>query len=116
MVADDLAIRVNSKRMASVLDERQAKDGWQFLILDITVENINSKNVSYYTFHFFVQDEYGYLFERHWASSSLPNAFESGDLEPGEIYQGGMVFEVPQASTAFEMWYSEYGVFVTIEL
>ena len=116
VVADDLAIRVNSKRMASVLDERQAKDGWQFLILDITVENISSKNVSYYTFHFFVQDEYGYLFERHWASSSLPNAFESGDLEPGEIYQGGMVFEVPQASTAFEMWYSEYGVFVTIEL
>ena len=116
VVADDLAIRVNSKRMASVIDKRQAKDGWQFLILDITVENISPKKVSYYTFHFFVQDEHGYLFERHWASSSLPNAFESGDLEPGEIYQGGMVFEVPQASTAFEMWYSEYGVFVTIEL
>ena len=116
MVADDLAIRVNSKRMASVIDERQVKDGWQFLILDITVENISPKEVSYYNFHFFVQDEHGYLFERHWVSSSLANAFESGDLEPGGSYRAEIAFEVPQASASFEMWYRRHGVFVTIEL
>ncbi len=116
VVADDLAIRVNSKRMASVIDERQVKDGWQFLILDITVENISPKEVSYYNFHFFVQDEHGYLFERHWVSSSLANAFESGDLEPGGSYRAEIAFEVPQASASFEMWYRRHGVFVTIEL
>jgi len=111
VAAGDIAITVNSKRVASTIGDSQAKDGWQFLILDITVENISPEKESYYTFHFFVQDERGYLFETHYAG-----AFESGDLEPGGSYREELVFKVPQSSAAFELWYSRHGVFVAIEL
>ena len=117
VAAGDIAITVNSKRMASTIGDSQAKDGWQFLILDITVENTGSWKHYYSYTPYSVQDERGYLFERHYsATSSLPNAFESGDLEPGGSYRGEIAFEVPQSSAAFELWYSGYGVVVTIEL
>lgn len=113
----DVVIKVNSKRMAGKIGDCQAKDGWHFLILDITVENTGSwKSYCSYT-PYSVQDERGYLFDRHYdATSSLPNAFESGDIEPGGSYRGELAFEVPQSSVALELWYSGYGVAVTVEL
>ncbi len=43
-------------------------------------------------------------------------SFDFGDLEPGGSYRGELAFEVPQSSVAFELWYSGYGVAVTVEL
>jgi len=108
-VDKNIAITVNSKREAKIIKDRGTKENWTYLILNITIENIGSENLSYYLYPFAIQDKNGYLFESHYTTADLENAFESGELPPGESYQGEISFEIPKSSENLEMWYSAYG-------
>jgi hypothetical protein len=100
---EDIVITVNSKRETEIIKNQRAKENRTYLILNITIKNIGTKNLYYYPYHFAVQDENGYLFKYHYTTTySLENAFESGDLQPGQEY------EISKSSENLEMWYSPY--------
>ena len=116
---EDIVITVNSKRETEIIKDRKAKENRTYLILNITIENIGTKNLSYSRYPFAVQDENGYLFKYHYTTYDLENAFESGELQPGESYQGEISFEIPISSENLEMWYSPYSgsyIFVGLAL
>jgi len=63
------------------------------------------------------KDENGYLFEDHYTTTYLGNAFESGHLQSGQEHQGEISFEIPKSSENIEMWYTPYsGPYIYIEL
>lgn len=114
---ENIVITVNSKRETEIIKDRKAKENWTYLILNITIENIGSMNLSYSPYLFAVQDGNGYLFEHHYTTTYLKNAFESGDLQPGQEYQGEISFEISKSSENLEMWYSPHGgPYIYVEL
>ncbi len=116
---ENIVITVNSKRETEIIKDQRAKENRTYLILNITIENIGTKNLSYSRYPFAVQDGNGYLFEDHYTTTYLENAFESGDLQPGQEYQGEISFEISKSSENLEMWYSPYSgpyIFVGLAL
>ena len=114
---ENIVVTVNSKRETEVIKDRKAEENRTFLILNITIENTGTDNLSYSPYSFAVQDENGYLFEEHYTTTYLENAFESGHLQPGQEYQGEISFEISKSSENIEMWYSPYsGPYIYVEL
>jgi hypothetical protein len=114
---ENIVVTVNSKRETEVIKDRKAEENRTFLILNITIENTGTDNLSYSPYSFDVQDENGYLFEEHYTTTYLGNAFESGHLQPGQEYQGEISFEISKSSENIEMWYSPYGgPYIYVEL
>jgi len=104
---ENIVITVNSKRETDTIGDSQVKENWSFLILDITIENISDRSLTYSYIRFYIQDENGYLFEYHYTISRLENPFEHGSLEPGEGHQGEIAFKIPELSK-LTLWYSPY--------
>ncbi len=104
---ENIVITVSSKRETDAIGDVQAKENWSFLILDITIENISDRSLTYSYSMFYIQDENGYLFEYHYTTSHLENPFEHGSLQPGEKHQGEIAFKIPKLSK-LTLWYSPY--------
>jgi hypothetical protein len=104
---ENVVITVNSKRETDTIGDSQVKENWSFLILDITIENISDRSLTYSYIRFYIQDENGHLFEYHYTTSRLDNPFEHGSLQFGEKHQGEIVFKIPKLSK-LTLWYSPY--------
>lgn len=102
---DELKITVNDVRFTTKIDEvdneylvAEASSGNQFVIIDITIENIlpdktQSSGTSYGTE---VIDIDGYTYDQDFdGQCALDKAFDDGDILPGMKKRGELVYEVP---------------------
>ncbi|MGB9779118.1 MAG: DUF4352 domain-containing protein [Candidatus Bathyarchaeales archaeon] len=102
-----VALTLNSYEEKSWIGIYQAKEGWIFLITDITIKNIGSENISYNVLYISVKDSNGYMFSSHIATSSLTDGLSSGTLTPGESVRGKVAFQVPASETYFVIHYND---------
>lgn len=74
------------------------KENYQFLILDLTIENLQTdKTSTISSFLFFdVSDADGYSYDYSLGTAYLDRKFEDGDLLPGMKKRGNVAFEVPK--------------------
>ena len=104
---ENIVIVVTSKKEKETVGDTRAEEDWEFLILDITLENISTRSLPYGCGMFYIQGEEGYLFEYHYVTSQLETPFDHGNFNPGEIYRGEIAFKVPVSLTC-ALWYSPY--------
>jgi hypothetical protein len=102
-----VALTLNSYENTSWIGIYQAKEGWTFLITDITIKNIGSENISYNVLYMSMKDSNGYMFSSHIATSSLTGGLGSGTLTPGDSIRGKVAFQVPANETYFVMHYND---------
>jgi len=109
-----LAITVNSKSFLDKITYEQTteimgeeytstfdfkpKSGYQFLILDITIENLQSDKTATVSslLQFKVSDEDGYSYDYSLGTAYLDRKWEDGDILPGMKKRGSVAFEVPK--------------------
>jgi len=109
-----LAITVNSKSFLDKITYKRTiesmgekytstfdfkpKSGYQFLILDITIENLQSDKTATVSplLQFKVSDENGYSYDYSLYTAYLDRKWESGDILPGMKKRGNAAFEVPK--------------------
>lgn len=98
-------ITVNGKRYANSINEKndeshmvQAESGFEYLILDITLENISpNRSRSYAAYwHYKILSPEGYTYEMDRnASSALSKKLDGSDVMPGTKRRGEVPFKVP---------------------
>ena len=76
----------------------EPKEGYQFLILDLTIENLQTDQTSTISslLFFDVSDDDGYSYDYSLGTAYLDRKFEDGDLLPGMKKRGNVAFEVPK--------------------
>ena len=74
------------------------KDNYQFLIVDLTVENLQTDKTSTISslLFFDVSDTEGYSYDYSLGTAYLDRKFEDGDLLPSMKKRGSVAFEVPK--------------------
>ncbi|NJD76375.1 MAG: DUF4352 domain-containing protein [Candidatus Methanoperedens sp.] len=117
------SITVNGIRYARVIDEKNdGTDGARpelfgnFLILNVTIENINpDKDFSYPGYQFYILADGQIYGEDESASKLLANQFNGTHIVPGERRIGELAFQVPEKSNdlklRFEYTYESAGGF-----
>lgn len=87
------------KRLASVNDYSKAKDGNEFLAVEVLAENTGLERAPYNPMYFMVKDDQGY--EYNTAMSAPEPSLKSGDLARGESARGWVAFEVPKTASGW---------------
>jgi|GEM_PF-671978 len=74
------------------------KENYQFLILDITIENLQANKTSSISslLFFKVSDADGYSYDYSFGTAYLDKNWEDGDILPGMKRRGSVAFEVPK--------------------
>ena len=74
------------------------KERYQFLILDITIENLQTDKTSLISslLFFKVSDADGYSYDYSLGTAYLDRKWEDGDILPGMKKRGSVAFEVPK--------------------
>lgn len=74
------------------------KENYQFLVLDITIENLQTdKTSSISSLLFFkISDADGYSYDYSLGTAYLDRKWEDGDILPGMKKRGSVAFEVPK--------------------
>lgn len=89
---------VNSVRRANALGYSTPKAGKEFVVVNVTIRNLGTDEVSYNPFDFKVQDANGAQESSTFAS--LDDSLSSGTLAPNGKVTGSMPFEVPEGTAA----------------
>jgi hypothetical protein len=103
-----VALTLNSYEKSPSISIYQAKQGWTFLIIDITIKNVGQDNINYNVLYINVKDSQGHVFGSHIATSSLPGGLSSGTLTPTENVRGKVAFQVPENETYFVIHYDDF--------
>lgn len=95
---------LNNVRYTRVIDEKKneshvvrSESDKQFLIINITIENISPNiNMSYNGYQFLMLDSKGIIYEEDsTASKQLEKQFNGNDMVPGDKREGELSFQIP---------------------
>ena len=86
----------SSKRTKEINAYTTANRGKELVIVNVTIRNQGSQEISFNSFDFKMQDANGVQTSAHASSYSLPDALNSGSLASGGKVTGSLVFEIPE--------------------
>lgn len=94
----DREFTVNSVKRTNTLGYSTPKSGKEFIVVNVTIKNLGTEEVSYNPFDFKVQDANGA--QESTTFASLDDNLSSGTLASNGKVSGSMVFEVPKGDEA----------------
>ncbi len=86
----------------------QAKDGNEFLVLDLTVKNLSPSNHLFNPLHVKIRDVNGYSYRHSYFSTFLDNYFSVTTLESGNLASGRLAYELPLDSRGVVLEFDSY--------
>ncbi|HEY3361814.1 MAG TPA: DUF4352 domain-containing protein [Methanosarcina sp.] len=102
-------ITVNNERYLSSVNEQpdevaEAGNGSEFLILNLTLENISPNRTRTYAYmQYKILDPNGSTYEPDFnASEALSKAIDVADVTPGNMRRGEIAFKVPSNNTGLQ--------------
>jgi len=112
-------IVVNDVRTSARIDEKnneylvaEAQPGYEYAILDVTIENVGSDTMSYsQMINFKVYDSSGYSYSDDFtAETALSKPFDGNNVVPGSKRRGEVPFMVPTDAQGLQLQFS-FGAF-----
>lgn len=91
---------VNSTKRSKTISYSTAKTGKEYMIMNVTIQNRGSDEVSFNTFDFKIQDINGAQTSADASSYSLEDSLNSGTLAPNGKITGSLAFEIPEGTNA----------------
>lgn len=80
-----------------------ADDGNEFVVLDVAAKNKDAEEFISFSSFFQVTLRDSESYEYDQSITGIDNALDSGELAPGEVTRGYMVFEVPQSASGLSL-------------
>ncbi|MNO15638.1 putative lipoprotein YjhA precursor [compost metagenome] len=81
------------------------KEGHEYIIVDVTIENGGSENISYNPFDFTMQNSQGQILDGTFTLTEQDRQLNSGALAPKGKVSGVIVFEQPKGDTGLQVIY-----------
>lgn len=107
---------VNSKRNQDMVETRKAKEGFTFIVLDLTITNNSEKPVSNGFTYFQVLSDQSFAYGYSDITFNMPKGMKSTDLAKGESTRGEIAFEVPTGEVIKSIRFEDFTGKVTIAI
>lgn len=82
------------------------KDGKEFVIVNVQIENAGKDKISYNPFDFKMANSQGQITDGAFTTVNTKTALESGELAPGGKVTGTIAFEQPTGDAKLQLQYS----------
>lgn len=93
-----------SKSTGSDFDK--PKQGHEYVIVTVQIENAGEENISYNPFDFKMSNSQGQIVDTGFITVDSDTALSSGELAPGGKVSGTVSFEQPAGDTGLQLQYS----------
>lgn len=87
-------------------DFDQSKDGHEFVIVTVEINNAGDENISYNPFDFKMSNSQGQIVDQAFTTVDTNTALQSGELAPGGKVSGTIAFEQPAGDTGLQLQYN----------
>ncbi|MEH7444132.1 DUF4352 domain-containing protein [Bacillus sp. JJ1122] len=87
-------------------DFDQPKDGHEFVIVTVEINNAGDENISYNPFDFKMSNSQGQIVDQAFTTVDTNTALQSGELAPGGKVSGTIAFEQPAGDTGLQLQYT----------
>ncbi len=101
------AITVTDVQISQGTQFDKPKSGKEFVIVNVTIENKGSKNLSYNPYYFKMQNSQGQQESMTFTTVNSDSSLQSGELIPGGKVSGTIAFEQPIGDTNLTLVYSD---------
>ncbi len=81
------------------------KEGYEYVIVGIKIENKSDEKISYNTFDWKMENSNGQEVDTAFTTVNTDTALNSGDLNVGGVVEGTLVFEEPQDDAGLKLNY-----------
>ena len=121
MTVDDVEYSVTNVAKSSGNEYETPKQGCEFVRVSVKIENKGNEKISYNLYDWKMENSQGYEESETFALMNNDTALNSGDLNPGGVKEGTMVFEQPAGDTGLKLnfygnvFYDEASFKITIE-
>nr|WP_243462948.1 DUF4352 domain-containing protein [Mesobacillus boroniphilus] len=78
----------------------QPKDGHEYVVVTVEIENAGDENISYNPFDFKMANSQGQIVDQAFTTIDTSTALQSGELAPGGKVSGTIAFEQPAGDSA----------------
>lgn len=87
-------------------DFDQPKDGHEYVIVTVEINNAGDENISYNPFDFKISNSQGQIVDQAFTTVDTNTALQSGELAPGGKVSGTIAFEQPAGDTSLQLQYT----------
>ncbi|RSD26817.1 DUF4352 domain-containing protein [Mesobacillus subterraneus] len=84
----------------------QPKDGHEYVIVTVEIENAGDENISYNPFDFKMSNSQGQIVDQAFTTVDTNTALQSGELAPGGKVSGTISFEQPAGDAGLQLQYN----------
>lgn len=101
----DNVLTVSKVEKSAGSDWDSPKDGMEYVIVHVTIENAGKDNISYNPFDFKIANSQGQITDIGFITVNTDSALESGELTPGGKVSGTLAFEQPKDDPKLQLQY-----------
>lgn len=87
-------------------DFDKPKDGHEYVIVTVEINNAGDENISYNPFDFKMSNSQGQIVDQAFTTVDTNTALQSGELAPGGKVSGTIAFEQPAGDTNLQLQYT----------
>lgn len=103
----ELNIQVTGVEYSSGSEYDKPKDGYEYAIVNLAIKNVSDSSQSYNVYNFSVQNTNGQIENQTFSTINSDTALGSGELAPGGIVSGSIIFEVPTNDNGLKVLFSD---------
>lgn len=82
------------------------KDGHEYVVVTVVIENAGDENISYNPFDFKMSNSQGQILDQAFTTIDTNTALQSGELAPGGKVTGTIAFEQPAGDPSLQLQYT----------
>lgn len=101
----DNKVTVNEVTKSNGNDFDKPKDGMEYVIVKVTIENAGKSNISYNPFDFKMLNSQGQLTDQAFTIVDSKTKLNSGELTPGGKVSGTVSFQQPKGDAKLQLQY-----------
>jgi Telomeric repeat-binding factor 2. len=100
-------VQVSKVQKSSGSEFEKPKTGNEFVIVTVNIKNSGNDKISYNPLYFTMKNSKGQIENQIISTIDTDTALSSGDLAPGGLVSGTIVFEQPKGDTGLELIFEE---------
>lgn len=103
---DDNVLTVTKVEKSAGSDFDKPKDGHEYVVVTVEIENAGDENISYNPFDFKMSNSQGQIIDQAFTTIDTNTSLQSGELAPGGKVSGTIAFEQPTGDPGLQLQYT----------
>jgi hypothetical protein len=102
----DNVLTVTKAEKSAGSEYDQPKDGHEYVVVTVVIENAGDENISYNPFDFKMSNSQGQILDQAFTTIDTNTSLQSGELAPGGKVTGTIAFEQPAGDSGLQLQYT----------